>query len=48
MKSSWKSYTGNFSCVFTIPIKYENYFISTSSEKLSMVLLQITNYIYAP
>ena len=48
MKSSWKSYTGNFSGVFTIPIKYENYFISTSSEKLSVVLLQITNYIYAP
>ena len=34
----------DFTCVFSIPVKFEIYFLGLH-KKLSLVLLQITNYI---
>ena len=38
----------DFTCVFSVPVKYEIYFLRLPYEKLSLVLLiKITNYIYS-
>ena len=37
----------NFTCVFSIPVKFEIYLLGLPKE-MSLVLFEITNYIYSP